>query len=62
MAPIATTSATSAPIAAAAAKPTRTLPVDRAAAKPPIAESISVPSAERLITPARSVNVSPIAA
>jgi hypothetical protein len=43
-------------------KPRRRLLVDTATTKLPIAESKIVPFTERLITPARSVIVSPIAA
>src|SRR5512143_518721 len=55
-------SATRAPTAIAATKPSATLPVVNATAKPAIAASISEPSSERLMTPAFSLIVSPTAA
>jgi hypothetical protein len=57
--PKATIPANSAPTAAAAKKPNTKLPVSLATANPTMAASMIVPSAERLITPARSVMVSP---
>ena len=56
MAAIATETATAAP------KPTSTLPLATAAAKPTIADNSMLPSSERLTTPAFSLIVSPIAA
>ena len=56
----ATTSATTPPMAAPARKPSTTLLVARATAKPPIALSSIVPFIDRLMMPARSEIVSPI--
>jgi hypothetical protein len=54
--------ATSAPTAAPAANPQKKLPVTVAAANPTMDERIMLPFKERLITPDRSVRVSPITA
>ena len=62
MLPKATSGATTAPMTAPAMKPRTMLPVVTATTKLPMAESRMVPLTDRLMTPARSANVSPMVA
>ncbi len=58
----ATRAATAPPTMAAATNPTHHWPVSKPAANPARADSMRLPSSERLMTPDRSVTVSPMTA